>query len=168
MSKASEQVDTLLRGLDASDAARRVGWARAYAAESSKDELSRDVNMLRAERDIMRAAASFLLGFFRIYLERRGDTLTARAALARWSANVDRVLDDEVVAAGREAAERLVVLEPLLAAERAAKKAAQKSKRNKADREFKAARSVERKYMMKRYGFDNEAALLNYLEQYRA
>lgn len=165
--KATEQIDSLIRGLDAADAGRRVGWARAYAAESSKDELSRDVNMLRMERDIMRSAASFLLGFFRVYLERRGDTAAARTALTRWTENADRVLDPEVVAAGREAADKVIEIEPRLAAEREARAAEKKRRQAQNTRQFKEARGQERKLLMKRYGFANEAAFLNYLEQYR-
>lgn len=165
----SEQdtIDALARAVGASDAGRRVGWARAYSAESSKDQLSRELNIMRLERDIMRRAASFLFGFMRTYLQRRGDGAVAEQALTRWAANVDRILDTDVVKAGKDAAEHILPLDEQAADALASRQAAKRARRNAAGRDFKTARGQERKLLMKRYGFDNEAALLNYLEQYQ-
>jgi hypothetical protein len=173
MSTAEEQITALTRAVGGAEAGRRVGWARAYAAESSKDELSRDVNILRMERDIMRGAASFLFGFFRGYLEQRGDSHLAQTALSRWHANVDKVLDAKIVKAGREAAAAVAQQSPeelarraKRAASRAETKQEKKARANQSARLFKHARDQERKLLMERFGFDNEAAMFNWLEQY--
>lgn len=162
-----ETIGALTQAIGAAEAGRRVGWARAYSAEASKDELSRDVNMLRMERDIMRRAASFMLGFMRVYLQKRGDTTAAKQALARWSQDVERVMDDDAVRAGREAAEAVVALDSTLVADREKRAAEKKQRQAQHGREFKAARLQERRLLTQRYGFPNEAALLNYLELYR-
>jgi hypothetical protein len=165
-----DTIGALTQAIGASEAGRRVGWARAFSAEASKDELSRDVNMLRAERDIMRGAASFLYGFLRIYLDRRGDGQLAQQALNRWTTQVQSVLDPDVVKAGREAAEVLAASDPGLAAraaERASVKADAKRTQKAHDRSFKRGRDLARDLLAKQYGFENTAAMLNYLDQYR-
>ena len=162
----AETIDALSKAVGATDAGRRVGWARAFAAESSKEDLSRQLNVLRSERDIMRKAASFLVGFLRAYLQMRGDTAAAQQVLARWSNGVDRVLDDQVVAAGREAAASLVAVDADLASKRE-RRAEDKRERIKDHRRAeRKLRAYERAYLVKKFGFPNEAAMLNWLDQY--
>ncbi len=156
-------VEALSRAVLASDSGRRVGWARAYAAETSKDELSRDVNMARAERDIMRRSASFLYGFLTRYVEGESDAAPVmQQALRGHVEHIGAVLDSAVIAAGREAADALVHYSRSVG-DRAADK---KLRKEKAERLWKNARQQERKLLMEPYGIPNEAALYNYLEQY--
>lgn len=163
-SRDRQTVEALTKAVTASDAGRRVGWARAYAAESSKENLSHDVNILRMERDIMRRAASFLYGFFIRYLEIRGDGSAAREALSRWSEQVGAVLDPDIGRAGREAAESLIVVDEERAAAKAAEKAERKRVGNQLERAWKEGRARERELLAKRYGFANVAAMMNFLE----
>lgn len=162
----TDQVKALSQAVLSTEMGRRVGWARAYSAEASKDELSRDVNMLRAERDIMRGAASFMYGFLTTYLERRSDSGLAFEALSRWNQQVDRTLDPDGVRAGRETAGKIVQRTPEYEAKRAVRQAEKNRRSSAHGKEFKAAREQERKLLMRRFGFNNEAEFYNYLEQY--
>lgn len=44
------------------DASRRVGWAKAFAAEGSRDEMARDLNVARADAAIYAKFAGFMYG----------------------------------------------------------------------------------------------------------
>lgn len=162
-------IEALAKGLNAADAGRRVGWARAYAAEASKDELSRQVNMHRAERDIMRSAASFLYGFIKGYAQERGDVGVVDEALSRWSQQAGAVLDEEKVKAGREAGRSIpdaVARRDARKAEKKAERDAKKAGQNLYQRGWKAARGRESELLVKRYGFSNEAQMHSWLEEF--
>jgi 6-phosphofructokinase len=156
-----EQIQALSVAVTNTDKARRVGWARAYSAEESRDELARDVNMLRAERDIMRRAWSVTFGFIQVYappqaVERIAKQAKAMGALANTSAvKAGRILARQAMAEDQERLQR-----------EAAKERARRDRMKDHTREFRAARQQERKKLIQKYGFPNEAAFLNYLALY--
>jgi hypothetical protein len=114
----------------------------------------------------MRRAASFTYGFLQIYLERAGDAV-AVAALGRWNQQMGQTLDSVVIGAGRDAARKVCEQSERMRQRREAKEHERRRRKNVHSREFKAAREQERHLLMRRYGFENEAALYNYLGQYR-
>ena len=165
---AQEQIDALSRAVTATDAGRRVGWSRAFSAEASRDALARDVNILRSERDILYRYASFVHGYVRVLADVVGGT-EVQEPLSRYQSHIGAVLDSEVAKAGRHAAKVGVQAaedRTGRTAERDAARQQRKIAQNRAHRDFRAAREQERKLLMKRYGFPNEAALFSYLEQY--
>jgi hypothetical protein len=54
--------DALVTALSVTDTARRVGWAKYYSSAEQADELSRDLNMARSDRDLVSRFAGYLYG----------------------------------------------------------------------------------------------------------
>lgn len=59
----------VLKAIGGIDASRRVGWAKAYSAEEKADDLARDLNMARADKEIYRKHLSWLLGFLTTWIQ---------------------------------------------------------------------------------------------------
>jgi hypothetical protein len=77
MSEHESNVEALARGLIASDAARRVGWAKAFTAQHRVETLEDENAMLWAELEILRRAYSRLLGFTQTAITQRSPILDA-------------------------------------------------------------------------------------------
>ena len=108
---STEPLEQAVRVLHGVDAARRVGWAKAYAAEQSKEELSRELNMMREERDIMRAALSRLFGFSEVFVaSASGERYVGK--IRSVINDVGAVLDPYLVTTGRALAHDLLTRQP--------------------------------------------------------
>lgn len=158
-----DQIEALTRSVISTDNARRVGFARAFAAEASKEQLSRDLNVMRMQRDTMRRTLSFAVGFIRGYAPQQSSD-----ALGRHVRQMEAVLDQRIVGLGRKAGQESLTPDQELKREelKVKKKAEKRRSAQHHGREFRAAREQERKLIMKRYGFPSEAALWNYLSLY--
>lgn len=156
MTNTADHINALTTAVTNTDKARRVGWARAYAAEQTKDDLSRDINILRSERDIMRRAWSFMFGFIERY------TPQAHYMLNQRLKTMGAILDPGAATGGRRAADIQMEQD----GQRAERETAAKAERRKNERMWKNAREAERERLRKRYGFPDEAAFINYLEAY--
>ena len=161
----SDLVESLTKALHVTDVGRRVGWAHAYAAEKSKDEMARDLNLMTGQRDLMRRAASLFYGFLTEYLEVRGDQ-EAIEALSRWRAANDSVFDSEVVRAGREASRHLGTT-AVIKRERNARKLDEKRSQAAHQRSWKAGSDAAISRLADSYGFPNVAAMRNYLADWQ-
>lgn len=62
MSNRKDREDALVTALSVTDTSRRVGWGKYYSATEQVDDLSRDLNMARSDRDVMARFAGFLYG----------------------------------------------------------------------------------------------------------
>lgn len=162
MTTAKEQIDALSTAVTNTDKSRRVGWARAYSAEQSAEDLARDVNMLRAERDIMRRAWSFTFGFIEVYDPQ------AHTALGTHAKEIGALLDPGPAEAGRIRGRQQLEVDEERSLRRSVAAEQSKALRRESQRLWKGARQQERRKLLEKYGFPNEAAFLNYLEQYAA
>ena len=96
--------------LEGVDASRRVGWARAYANAESADQLARESNILRAEREVMRRWGSYMYGFTTGWLKavRHNESAKAREHLESLMRDLDCVLDSVLIEAGMSDALQLI------------------------------------------------------------
>ena len=156
MSAVTEQVEALSKAVLSTDAGRRVGWAKVFAAEEKLSSASRDLNIMRAERDILYRYASTLHGV----LHGIGCGPEVTDLIKGEHDSIGAVLDPRIVnSAALAAAEAMRATEL-----RRASDAARKKMRNTANRQFKAGQEHERTRLARQFGFPNEAAMFNHLE----
>lgn len=128
------------------DGARRAGWAKYFSAQERIDALSRDLNVITDEREIMRKALSRMYGFLRVYVQ----AAHGPHALISMQTMIDGlapVLDDVHVRAGAAEAHSLVSNEPTLRT---------RQKRLTKDDNARTAANLERRFwtaISRRYGF---------------
>jgi hypothetical protein len=58
----TDVVEALSTSVTAIDGARRVGWAKAYAAEARAEDVSRDLNIARGDVQVLMKFAAFMYG----------------------------------------------------------------------------------------------------------
>lgn len=73
----TSELEDLARGLIATDAARRVGWAKQFAAQHKIEGLQEENDMLWRELELLRRAYSRLLGFTQTLPGLRSEILDA-------------------------------------------------------------------------------------------
>lgn len=96
----SDVESALVQSLKVTDGSRRVGWARAYSAEQTKEDLSAALNLARHDATRWQKAASFLYGMLSAYAQIRDDGAHLRSQLGRWKRGFELFLDDDFVRAG--------------------------------------------------------------------
>lgn len=134
----SEQVvEALTKSIHAIDGSRRVGWAKAFAAEESADEAHRIAALTAEDRSAYRRGASFLWGVV-IGLTQGFGAPEIKDELFTETGELELLLDPKVSAAGRRRGERIAA-ERLDADERAAAKSAAKTEKKRSSRSLEVS-----------------------------
>ena len=136
------------------DASRRVGWAKAFSAEASADDLARQVNIATSERDIFRRYAGYVTGFLQRYSQEPLAPLT-QTLIDEAIGNRDAVLDSVDLQNGRELAAAAIRGWSDAQADRADRQLAKKGRVRESSRLYKDARQSELRRLAARYGFAN-------------
>lgn len=158
----NETVEALARSVTTLDSARRVGWAKSYNAEEREQEALRDLNVARGDLAIMAKFTAFCFGLL------QGAAPGAEQLATENTAAVMSMLPRPPIDAGQQEGQRWQ-REHIGAANAKAIRIKASTEAYRSGRKAKAAaRKQERDSLIKRYGFPDEAALVNWLEQYRA
>ena len=151
----AEAVEALSKSVLTMDTARRVGWAKAYAAQSNAEDLSRQVNIAEDERSIHRRYSSFVTGYLVRYAQEPLSPMTPE-----WVSEVlthrDVVLDSDEMDRGRRAAEDSLQQWTANAEVRQARREERLAAAKESERLFANARKKERLMLARRYGFTHD------------
>ena len=138
--------DAAIRIMVGIDGARRAGWAKYFSTQERIDALSRDLNVLTDEREIMRKALSRMYGFLSVYVQ----AAHGPHALISMQTMIDGlapVLDDAHVRAGGAEAHSIINGEPTLRTQQ---------KRVSKEHNARTAAKLEQRFwtaLSRRYGF---------------
>jgi hypothetical protein len=155
----NEVITALTKSVSTIDAARRVGWAKMFDAAAREEIAQKNLSIAKEDTILLAAFAGFLYG---MVIEGLPDG--ANAAARHPSHIIRSALPEGAMNAGRELGAKY--------RRRADEKwqsridECTRSETAKAN-EWKRARKRERKLLAERYGIPDEAALLDWLAQYR-
>lgn len=170
MSKnTTDEIKTLTNAIAGIDASRRVGWAKAFAAEESADEAHRIAALTAEDRTAYRRGASYLWGI----LSGLTDDLDAgeiKDEIFTETGELAMILDDGVVARGRSRGKRLAERIEAIGQKRLRKEEAKRVRRRsaeKAQKVRKSGRAWGLATLMQDYGFESDQQLYEVLRKWR-
>lgn len=170
----SDTAGQAIKAINGIDAARRVGWAKAFSNGEKLDGALRDLNIMRGDRDAYCRGVSFLLGAFTAVVEApatfRGRTHIMRQLLERY-AGADFVLDDDAKSDGVAAVAAIraadSVYDDEYAIERAARQAAKKASNRRHRHQWADAQERALRRLAARHGFTSVAQMFAVLASWQ-
>lgn len=162
---SSEVVNALSKAVGAIDSSRRVGWAKAYAAEASADEAHRIAALTAEDRTAYRRGASYLWGVVTGLTSGMG-VPDLKDDLFTETGELDQILDGRVVDRGVRAGQRMAA-QRVEAEERAAQKAEVKRSSRRLHESWGKGRRRGVADVARKYGFTDAAQMEHVLAKWQ-